>query len=218
MTMPRDVVTLQWIGEQYAVRLDQVQQLLGRDPQKQTNVAGRLHSKSAWRVMKRWEAAGFVTCRYVLARQPAWLWLTAKGLNEFGLNYKPLVPKVATIDHLYWTNHIRLYCESTYPDDVWVSERTLRLSKLPRKGSRPHVADGELVRCDEHGAYTIAIEVELTPKKPEVVEAIVRQLAMTYVGIWYFTRPIANESVVRAINQLPKGKEKFIVKPLDELV
>ncbi len=218
MTMPRDAVTLRWIGEQYAVRLDQVQQLLGRDPQKKTNQPGLLHSKTAWRVLKRWEKAGFVASRSVLAGQPVWVWLTAKGLDEFGLAYKPLVPKVGTIDHLYWTNHVRLFCEKNYPDDRWVSERTLRLAQPPRKGSRPHVVDGELVRRDPQGELTIAIEVELTPKKPEVVAAIVRQLAHTYVGIWYFTRPSAHESVVRAISQLPQGKEKFFVKPLDEIV
>ncbi len=219
MIMPRDAVTLKWIGEQYAVRLDQVQQLLGRDPQKPTNQPGLLHSKTAWRVMKRWETAGYVASRSVLARQPLWLWLTAKGLDEFGLASKPLVPKAGNIDHLYWTNQVRLFCEKTYPDDTWVSERSLRRGQPPQKGSRPHVADGELVRRYAHGTFAIAIEVELTPKKPADIEEILHQLARTYAGIWYFTAPETHESVVRAISQLPKAKEEqFIVKPLAALV
>src|SRR5258708_1340289 len=63
----RDLQTLAWVGEQYAVRLDQLEALLGRG------------QRTAQRTAARLRAAGLVRVRPLLAGEPAWLWLTPAG-------------------------------------------------------------------------------------------------------------------------------------------
>ncbi len=50
---PRDEAVLCWIGEQYAVRLDQLQVLLGRDAQGQTQSEDLVSADTARRVCGR---------------------------------------------------------------------------------------------------------------------------------------------------------------------
>src|SRR3712207_3703396 len=76
----RDLSVLPWIGEQYSARLDQVAWLLGREAQRATQQPGLVGTTTAQRVVRRWQAAGVVKSKYLIAREPPWVYLTRKGL------------------------------------------------------------------------------------------------------------------------------------------
>ena len=84
----RDMWVLMWIGQQYTVRADQLQGLLGRDPQGTVQVSGVLGKPTVERVIRRWRQAGWVEARQILAREPIWVWLTRSGLQQMGLPYR----------------------------------------------------------------------------------------------------------------------------------
>ena len=72
-------MSLLWIGEQYAIRIDQLARLLGRS-------AGRTLTESTTRAaVARWVRGGFAQTRKVTVREPGFVWLTTKGLREVGL-------------------------------------------------------------------------------------------------------------------------------------
>jgi hypothetical protein len=103
----RDLSVLRFIGEQYAVRQDQLARLLKRP-------AGGALSESATRaVLTRWEKAGLTDSRKVIAGEPRFVWLTRRGLDEAGLSFKPWAPTAASLAHIYWTNQVRMHTEET---------------------------------------------------------------------------------------------------------
>jgi len=194
----RDALALRWIGEQYAIRLDQLQQVLGRQAQRPTLVPGRVSAATALRVVERWRKAGYAGSDKFRLKEPAWVWLTRRGLSSLGLAYRYWEPGLATLDHVFWVNQVRLHVERRRGDEaVWVSERTL---KLERGDQDSHLADAEVIIEDR----TIAVEVELTPKKPSDIAAVVSELAGAYKTIWYFTSARARASVERAVAGLPE--------------
>ena len=194
----RDWTTLQWIGEQYVVRLDHVQTLLGRMAGKGAKVPGQISRNAARLVVARWMRAGLVHSRKILAYEPPWVWVTAKGLQELGLPFKPYTPSLARLVHLGCINAVRLRLERQYPDDVWYSERELRADMVYEKGATfPHMPDGLL----ETEAGDIAIEVELTAKKPEVLQAILQELVQEYAQAWYFVNQETYDAVQSARNR-----------------
>src|SRR2546429_8498711 len=82
----RDHKALSWIGQQYAVRLDQVQIVLARlgepgDSATKPKEKGRLTQKRTMGLVRRWERLGLVNSRWVLHGGPAWGWRTAGGLR-----------------------------------------------------------------------------------------------------------------------------------------
>jgi hypothetical protein len=79
--------------------------------------------------------------------------------------------------------------------ETWVSERYLRYRQGQHGftlGGRPHLVDAELV----HGASSVAVEVELTPKTKQRTIDIMQQLVGSYRGTFYFVTD-ATKGVVR---------------------
>src|SRR5258708_27086882 len=145
----RDHKALSWIGQQYAVRLDQLQILLarlgepgeyGRKPKEE----GRLTQKRTMDLVRRWEQLGLVNYGWFLHGDPAWVWLSAEGLRvvrqQIG-ELRPFEPTPGGLSHLFSCNQARLLVEERHPDGVWRSERQLRAGRKP--GERPpHLPDG----------------------------------------------------------------------------
>jgi hypothetical protein len=143
--------------------------------------------------------------KLILAREPVWVYLSHKGLHELGLPFREQTPTVALASHYYWTNHVRLWVEKQYPNDVWVSERLLMRETKNTSKRPPHIPDGEVHRIDEDGESTvIAVEVELTVKARQRSIAIMHDLATRYDGIWYFTNAATHDTVLRTITSLDK--------------
>lgn len=193
----RDWRVLLWIGEQYAARLDQVQEQLGQEAGRGAKIEGQISQNAARLVVARWKRLGLADYKKILASDPGWIWLTAKGIHELGLSFKFYTPSLARLEHLYAVNRIRIYLEKEHPDAVWYSEREYRADMVYEKGvSFPHIPDGIL----ETEKGDVAIEVELTLKKPAELRAILQELAGSYHEVWYF----ANKDICTALDAARK--------------
>src|SRR5947199_9534553 len=96
----RDIDLLIWVAEQYAARLDQVACWLGRS------------ERTAWRWAARFESLGWVEVGRLLVGEPAWVWVTARGLREAGAGFsKPWCPSVGRLAHVAAVNEVRLHVE-----------------------------------------------------------------------------------------------------------
>ncbi len=217
---PRDAAILLWVGEQYAVRLDQLAQLLGRHAQRTTQQAGVVQLTTVRRVVHRWLTCGMVRSKYLLAGEPPWVYLTGKGLHELGLPFRELAPIVALAAHYYWTNQVRLWVEQHYHDDRWVSERWLLKERGETDILRPTVADGEVQRSDPSGeVISIAVEVELTVKEAGRLHSILAARADHYDGVWYFTTPATHRTLQRQLDRFdPEVQRRFRLRHLADLV
>ncbi len=198
----RDEAMLKWIGEQYAVRLDQLQVLLGRRAQAPTQAEDLVSADTARRVVTRWVKAGWVERRKIFHREPEWVWLTRNGMQLAGLAYFAGQPSPVMLRHYYQVNRIRLSVEQRHGTDRWVSERALKPQR--QRVQDTHYADAE-VRI---GEATVGLEIELTVKKAAKLAAIVAGLAREYRTIWYFVKPEVLRGVRQAIAYLPAAEQR----------
>jgi hypothetical protein len=213
---PRDIIVLLWVAQQYATRLDQVQELLSRMPGrggKQSSPEG-LTLSAVLQVVDRWVALGLVEYRRIYDSEPGWVWLTPYGLSILQLPYARLAPKESTLPHLYHINRVRLELERRHPEYRWVSERSLRAAQ-PRRGEGvavPHTPDARI-----YTPKLVTVEVERSPKSPLELDAILTELLivgvrqeggempLTSTTVWYFVGPGTRVSIEEARNRLPES-------------
>ncbi len=174
----RDVFALTWIGQQYAIRLDQLQWLLGRYPGRGARRTNWISESSARDVVDRWETMGYVHAEILLPKDPMWIWTTRKAFVKTGLpySYNNLEESsLGALAHLYAINAIRLRIEANTSNAYWTSERELLRGQVRTKGKIfLHRPDGVVRFAD---GQTVAIEAELSTKKPfELAENLVEQL------------------------------------------
>lgn len=210
----RDVKILTWMGEMYAIRLDYLQELLGKirqprpkalDPKTGEFKTGAVSQSTAYSAVKKWVDSHLVKTVRARGDRPTYVYLTAAGLREVGLLYRDTAPSLARIKHIDAGNKVRMRIEELHPDAIWTSERELlqRVNRLSEKErSRiDHVPDAELSMVD---GRLIIIEIELSRKTREKTSSIMRGLKQRYnmehnpqVEIWYFTneetKPIIKE-------------------------
>jgi hypothetical protein len=205
---PRDMWVLEWIGDSFAARLDQVCELMSRDPQKPmlrrtlsySTVVGRVH---------RWQLAGWIDYQRILATGPGWVYLTRKGLDAVGLEYKAKMPAWKTLDHVFAVNEVRLTTEWAY----WTSERWIRTNW--KKDKYEEIPDA--IIQDAHNGPDIAIEVEISYKAPEILEQKLRRLVRSYKHPYSEIRfYVPNEERSAAINRAAQ-KAMFSEEDWDRL-
>jgi len=220
----RDMETLQWIAEQYAIAIDHLQILLNRlrDPEltgPETKEEGTLTEKRALKIVRRWQTMGLAERKHIMHGEPQWVWLTPLGLKlveeETG-EFRSYTPNAATINHLYWTNHARLFVEQKRPNDGWISERELRASQEKTQAGvkRPHTPDALVVT--EKGKK-IAVEIELSTKIQTRLEKILEELATSeYNTVWYFVQGRVKKLVEKAVAD-SQHPNKFAVYDFDDI-
>ena len=173
----RDIEVLTWIAEQDAVRFEQVQRLLSRKPGAPTK--GRLLSAATTQdQIDRWVRAGWAVSYRFLADQASWVCVTRGGLAlvELADTFRARIPSPKRLDHIWAVSQVRLMVESNKEvlekgGYEWIAERYLlaneedaeREAKQKKKQYTWHPVPDASLEGDE---YWIAIEVELTPKKP----------------------------------------------------
>ncbi len=187
-----DQFFLRWIGEQYAIHEGHLRMLVSRESEYVAE--GALISPTGLRKRyMRWVRAGWVKRQKMIAYQPSWIWLTKKGLKDFGLGYKHRVPILSTLEHYHAVNEVRLWVELRISDDDrWVSEREI----LVRRGeSKDHLADAELM----YQNLLIGVEVERTQKSKKRMNVIMDDLRTQYKFVWYFASESCYKAVERAI-------------------
>lgn len=197
----RDLTVLPWIGEQYAVRFDQLQVLLSRQLLGVTKEAGQVAASTVHARVARWKEAGLVQTAALLQGEPGWVWLTRKGLRQAGLDY-PLwqVSLSSHLDHLFACNAARLWVEARKPEAEWRSERTLRSEQAwthagIRLGHRP---SAELVRERD----TVAVEVAGVVEQAQRVREALPDLLARYPGCWYVVGSRARPVLSRLLAEL----------------
>lgn len=204
----RDAASLHWIGEQYAVRIDQLARLLGRP-------TAPVSDSTARGVVSRWVRAGFAESKKLIAGEPGFVWLTRRGLRQIDLSYKPWEPSVGVLNHVYWVNQVRLSVESRHANAGarWIPERELRQgAAMQTFDGKVHVADGEL-RLDRG---TVAIEVELTAKSVPRRKTIMSELTSRYTTVWYFA-PTDVARLLESVRMEVTGGDLIRIYPLERV-
>ncbi|MGH2478104.1 MAG: hypothetical protein ACRDHW_00395 [Ktedonobacteraceae bacterium] len=190
---PRDLWVLPWIASQYAIRFDQLQELLSREPgqrNKKVTGPGGITDSAVDQVVERWEEdPAFVVYERPHRHTPGWIWLTPYGERALDLHYKRHLLSERTLTHKYYINQVRLDYERRHPEYRWVSERDLQVG-LPRRkrGERVgHISDGEIWLPT---GKPIAVEVELYSKPDEVIDRYLNEMLAgadaPYRAVLYF--------------------------------
>lgn len=191
----RDLTLLTWVGDQYAIRLDSLQVLLGRSAQQVTKVEGQVSESTARQVIARWKQEDLVATRKFFYREPEWIWLTSNGLRQVDFSFKFWLPSVGKLPHFHLVNQVRLRTEQSYaPLQQWRGERLLRQEH--RGDTRFHVPDGEVVTKMQE---VIAIEVERTLKPRRRAQEIIENLSRHYQRIWYFVTPMTRAVIAESV-------------------
>ena len=166
----RDLYALRWIGEQYAVRADQLVAWLGCNP------------RTVQRLLARLREQGLADVRRLLVGEPAWVIPTVKGLRACGLQFGAWRPRLGSLEHVAGVTEVRLHVQARAGESEWVCERVLAREK---QTPQEHLVDG-LVLLD---GRRIAIEVELTVKSKRRVRAIIDELSGRYDAVLYYCAP-----------------------------
>lgn len=192
---PRDLEVLTWLGGQYGARMDQLEMLLESGPRTVQRVVHRLADHRLVRVHR------------LLYGKPAWVVPTGLGHRVSGDGFRAWSPNLGLLAHVAAVNDVRLHIQDRSPQTVWIPERTLARDR--RAGE--HLPDG-LVVLD---GREIAVEVELTVKSSQRLEAIIGELTARYTTVLYFCAPAVHRRLTElaaggrwpglAIRELPGG-------------
>lgn len=178
---PRDLASLEWIADQYAARFDQVQMLLSRypDEKKPFKSGGLIGETTTKDMIKRWVDAGWAGYRRVLAGDRGFVWVTRGGLQLVGLDekYTAKQPAATRLRHIYAVNVVRFWADMQQGME-WTSERKFRSELVVKKGAKVGAVPDAVMQSAKWGR--VAVEVELTPKKPEETFQKVMRLVRNY--------------------------------------
>jgi hypothetical protein len=184
MATRRDMYCIAWIAEQYAARGDQIRRLLSRFPDKLRPFKdGDLIAETTVKdQINRWVRAGWVEYKRILADQPGYCWVTKKGLALVDLDdiYTARVPASTRLNHIYAVNQLRLWMDSKF---TWKSERRYRADEMAKEKSKKGQTTGPIpdgIITTKSGP--VAIEVELSVKKPADLEQKLIRLVRHYVS------------------------------------
>ncbi len=196
----RDEFALTWIGQQYAIRLDQLQWLLGQMPGEGAQQPDWITETAARNVVTRWMKAGWVEAEQLRAHEPLWIWPTRKGLRKVNLpyNYRDIGQSgMDDLKHLYAINEIRL-AHHEQSNTSWVSERQL-LQGVQRTKGRDLLHRPDAVAVFPNGGV-IAIEAELSTK---IAQDLAENLMELVRGEEYLQ--MRNEYGARRARQMSHG-------------
>jgi len=218
----RDRRLLQWIGEQYVIRFDHLQALLGQMPQGMDKSTRVLTADATRQVINNWKKKGFVIYRKVFQEQPGYVWLTRSGLHAVGLDVRYATPSPALLDHYHAINTIRLYLSMREPEGTWESERLIRshLQQSKKGQKQPHTPDAWFFLPND--TKVVGIEVEMHPKKKSQLYEIHGSfggMLMLADEIWYFGTHAARIALLNAVKDTAmnvfRGKFRFELYPPD---
>lgn len=206
----RDRFALTWIGEQYAMRFDQVQELLGRRAGHGATYEDEISESATYNVLAHWKKGKWVITRALDETGLLWVWLTKKGLTALSLPYQ--YHNAANLGeeklkHLYAITDVRLEFDRGASGIEWNSERMLLQGTHRRQGStRMHRPDAVLLNGDQ----LIAIEVELSRKAEPLLSGILATVLsqQDYHGYAYHALK-AQVGEEKAKAQLPQARRCY---------
>jgi hypothetical protein len=168
----RDRQLLGFIGEQYAVTLDQLAVLIGRS------------HRTARGLRDRWCAAGWTKSSRLSVDLPPFVWLTSRGTSIAGSRFRTWQPNHGLVRHIEAVTNVRLLVEHELGLGRWRCERFLAKKARAQSRYRDHLVDAVLLTSE-----TTAIEVELTLKSRTRLEQIMLDNAIGHDRVWYFAPP-----------------------------
>jgi hypothetical protein len=201
----RDRQVLRFVGEQYAVPMALLAELVDVPTPSAARVARRL--------AERLGRLGYADRRPALGRW--WLVPTRRGLHEAGLDYRAwrVEDHEWSLPHLTMTAQLRLYLERAYPTARWESDRAIR-ARWHGKGARVRLADGGLHWSDDQTAT--GVELERYVKKPARYQGAVMDTDPAWnAGVWWFT-PAGHVDLLTARLRDAGGGEVHQVYPIPE--
>jgi len=228
----RDRFALTWVGEQYAMRFDQVQELLGQRAGHGATYEDEIGDSATHNVLDHWKKGKWVDTRRLDETGQVWVWLTKKGLTALSLPYQYLhAPNLGEekLKHVSAITDVRLEHDDGTPGTQWTSERTLLQGTHRRRGdARVHRPDAVLTIGDD----LIAIEVELSRKTESLLSHVLLSLVQDrdyhgqayhdlkaqkgeaaaqrecwyarccYTCVFYFARPTIRQHIRRVLGKL----------------
>jgi hypothetical protein len=213
----RDAATLQFVGEQYAVRVDVLAVVLGRLSPALPQAPGMLGPRTLRQRLGRWQQAGWVERRRLLGH--TWVLPTRLGLRLAGLEFDPWEPAESRLAHHHAVALVRLAREPVPGHGGWVCEREL----WRRRGRASwHIADGALPAPVPLGWQGIdqaweLVEVELHQKARPRLLAILKTRAPHTARITYYVpaalQAVLSAQLARAVRELG-GRPEVTVEPL----
>ncbi len=196
----RDLFVLGWICEQYGVRADQLEVLLGCGP------------RTVQRLLARLRDAGLIGTRRLLVGESVWAIPTSKGLRAAGRGFGIWHPSLGGLAHVAAVSDVRLHIHGRSPDSEWVCERVLAREREPGE----HLPDALVITG---GGQRVAIEAELTVKSQHRVRLILDELSGRFDTVLYFCAPAPFRQLSRlaesgrwpklGVRELPRPQTEF---------
>lgn len=210
---PRDLMILRWMGEHYALRFDQIRALLARYSTGATQVPGLVSESTARHTIDRWEQAGLVVYKKILASEPGYCWLTPAGLRAAGLPFRVFAPQPYSLPHIFWCVQVHMILTAQYPTESWRSERWLR-TELDQRIKSVKLPDALLVAED---GMAIAVEVELTQKNTIKLEEVLKARTLVYAQTVYFAPAPVARALTQVRDQLDEMyAQKVVIHTIEE--
>ncbi|GCF11813.1 hypothetical protein [Dictyobacter arantiisoli] len=226
----RDEDVLRLIGEQTAYRFDQLQGLLARHPESQSQDPDVLSESRTREIIERWKILGLATYQKIHYDTPGWISLTRKGLYHCNLSLRFIDPRHSDLEHLFWINETRIMIEETYgscPGFQWESERQYHVTRdrlkaqqrqdpdlwLPHEYRGNHLPDAllqyHLKDEPETPTITSAIEVELSEKSYATWKKIFLELIRFFTNAHYYVDPSIKSMFTKALNKFQNEDPAF---------
>jgi hypothetical protein len=222
----RDRDVMRFIGEQKAVRYDQLRVLLAAHPTAAVEGRVYLSDTRTREQIERWEADGYAIYNTKLDR-PGWIYLTKRGLYHAGLPARYEEPKAESLPHLFWINETRFYLAKRFGHSSkfeWQSERMIEITRkayleeqkvarahgddivIPSRYTTWHTPDAILsFEDEEERTWVIAIEVELSGKGARRWQDIFEAMYRSYDQILYYVSTTPSS----LYNALVQAVQKF---------
>jgi hypothetical protein len=202
----RELAALRWAGEQYAVPMALLAEVLVGVHQTPAASAPRL----ARRMAERLAGLGYAGRRHAVGRW--WLVPTRAGLRAAGLEYREwrIAEHEWSLNHLILCARLRLYLAGAYPDATWEPDRAIR-ARWHGTGARTRLADGGLHWPD---GDAVGIELERYVKRPSRYQGAVLDVDPAWTqGVWWFT-PASQVPLLTARLRNAGGGDRHQVYPL----
>ena len=171
------VMIMRLIGEQHAVRLDQLGRFLGSD------------EDSAQRVADQLCRDGLAKCGLIFHGEGSWIWLTRRGMRFTGLGLEGKDPRVGAMKRIRALNEIRLQIASRAPQARWICGRVVK-QRLGRYGHQP-------AAVVEIGAERHAIVLAPGRKLYAEAASAVMTHSARYDAVVYFCDPAPRRALRR---------------------
>ena len=154
-------------------------------------------NSACWRRLRALEELGLIVRRRTWWQGPQVVLTTPLGAQLAGADLPPARLNLPELEHSLALVDLSEQLLDAHPGSQWVTERELRRDAIRRhrqEGMDPRpvrirTPDGVLILGDKR----VAIELDLTPKRTEQYEQLLRAYAAdrTVQGLWWFARSAA---------------------------